>query len=290
MLPVTGEPSNTSATSCPLVTRRTASRGDTKSISDHRGTCEYFQNRRESLVEEEKSTSTRNCGKPVLVPIVPVGRPVQAGNKWIDIKHCCVSPCNSPVSNLAGLTLSELSLGMPSGITKMTQDKAFENGDENCEALTLNNEGDQYEKSHDCDATGRLKNRTHTTEQNQHNQRKLSCADTAEDIFCKATLNGRFNDEEMNDAGFEKSGELESPDANNNGASGVDRSLSKVKPCVPRSLCQAPVIESLTDLVAELHHIFESDHVNVDDVEFIMKSYKSNPAEWRNYAKFDKFK
>jgi len=51
-----------------------------------------------------------------------------------------------------------------------------------------------------------------------------------------------------------------------------------------------PVVESLDDLRAHLHDIFESDHINVEHVESVMKSYKSNPLDWKNFAKFDQYR
>ncbi|XP_030764765.1 cysteine dioxygenase type 1 isoform X2 [Sitophilus oryzae] len=51
-----------------------------------------------------------------------------------------------------------------------------------------------------------------------------------------------------------------------------------------------PEICSLSDVVSELSKVFESEKVNVELVHYIMRSYKSNPAEWKKYAKFDRFK
>ena len=52
----------------------------------------------------------------------------------------------------------------------------------------------------------------------------------------------------------------------------------------------AYVVSSLDELVAELHKAFEGDVVDVDHVMLLMKSYKSNPAEWKKYAKFDRYR
>lgn len=49
-------------------------------------------------------------------------------------------------------------------------------------------------------------------------------------------------------------------------------------------------IASLEDLIAELHKAFEGDVVDVDHVMQLMKSYKSNPADWKKYAKFDLYR
>ncbi|XP_056141270.1 cysteine dioxygenase type 1 [Lampris incognitus] len=45
---------------------------------------------------------------------------------------------------------------------------------------------------------------------------------------------------------------------------------------------------TLDGLVSQLHVIFESDSVNVEEVKAVMESYTSNPDEWRKYAIFDK--
>jgi len=49
-------------------------------------------------------------------------------------------------------------------------------------------------------------------------------------------------------------------------------------------------VESLDDLIAKLHQLFSGDHVNVDEVQNLMESYKSNPAEWRKFSKFDQYR
>lgn len=49
-----------------------------------------------------------------------------------------------------------------------------------------------------------------------------------------------------------------------------------------------PSADSLTDLIKQLHRVFESDHINVEYVHELMLSYKSNPKEWQKYAKFDR--
>jgi len=47
---------------------------------------------------------------------------------------------------------------------------------------------------------------------------------------------------------------------------------------------------SWNDLIAKLLEIFESDEVNIEEVEELLQNYKSNPGDWRKYAKFDKYK
>lgn len=48
--------------------------------------------------------------------------------------------------------------------------------------------------------------------------------------------------------------------------------------------------ETLDDLIKILHKIFESDSINVEEVQNIMESYESNPQEWMKYAKFDQYR
>jgi len=47
---------------------------------------------------------------------------------------------------------------------------------------------------------------------------------------------------------------------------------------------------SLQDLIHQLRSIFDSDHVDIDHVKDLLNSYKSNPADWRQFAKFDTHK
>lgn len=51
-----------------------------------------------------------------------------------------------------------------------------------------------------------------------------------------------------------------------------------------------PVVNTLEDLIKELHKIFEDDSVNIELVSYLMKSYKSCPKEWKKYAKFDRYR
>lgn len=55
-------------------------------------------------------------------------------------------------------------------------------------------------------------------------------------------------------------------------------------------LCSVPQIESLDELVEELHRIFESESVNVDYVHQVMAAYKSRPKDWKKYASFDRYR
>lgn len=51
-----------------------------------------------------------------------------------------------------------------------------------------------------------------------------------------------------------------------------------------------PIINTLDDLINELHAAFESNSVNIELIHYMMQSYKSNPLEWRKYAKFDRYR
>lgn len=56
-----------------------------------------------------------------------------------------------------------------------------------------------------------------------------------------------------------------------------------------KPLKYGPEVNSLSDLVSALHREFESNYVNIEMVNHLMLSYKSNPREWRKYAKFDRY-
>lgn len=43
-------------------------------------------------------------------------------------------------------------------------------------------------------------------------------------------------------------------------------------------------------LIEILHRIFDSDRVDVDEVQQIMESYESNPQDWEKFAKFDQYR
>ena len=46
-------------------------------------------------------------------------------------------------------------------------------------------------------------------------------------------------------------------------------------------------VDTLEDLIDRLKEVFSEDRVNVDYVKALMESYKSNPKEWKKFAKFD---
>ncbi|KNC26700.1 hypothetical protein FF38_11397, partial [Lucilia cuprina] len=59
---------------------------------------------------------------------------------------------------------------------------------------------------------------------------------------------------------------------------------------IEKPLKYGPTIETLNDLIAALHKEFSTNYVNIEMVNHIMLSYKSNPKEWQKFAKFDRYK
>ena len=43
-------------------------------------------------------------------------------------------------------------------------------------------------------------------------------------------------------------------------------------------------------LIDQLHKIFAQDSVNVEQVKELMDAYRSDPKEWKKYAKFDRYR
>lgn len=68
------------------------------------------------------------------------------------------------------------------------------------------------------------------------------------------------------------------------------RELTKTFTGIEKPLKNAPTCATITDLISALHEAFASDHVNIEFVNHLMLSYQSNPAEWRKFAKFDRFR
>ena len=52
-------------------------------------------------------------------------------------------------------------------------------------------------------------------------------------------------------------------------------------------VCKITPPKNLDELIKELHNVFSSDRVNVDYVNALMTSYKSNPRDWKKFAKYD---
>ncbi|XP_075219668.1 cysteine dioxygenase type 1 [Lycorma delicatula] len=70
-------------------------------------------------------------------------------------------------------------------------------------------------------------------------------------------------------------------------------SLSIIKSALPELMKDdrpVPTCETLKELIKELHEVFTNDRVNVEYVQDLMASYKSNPSEWKKFAKFDRFR
>ncbi|XP_054738996.1 cysteine dioxygenase type 1 isoform X2 [Anastrepha obliqua] len=59
---------------------------------------------------------------------------------------------------------------------------------------------------------------------------------------------------------------------------------------IEKPLKYGPAIDTLKDLIAALHKEFETNYVNIEMVNHIMLTYKSNASEWKRFAKFDRFK
>lgn len=49
-------------------------------------------------------------------------------------------------------------------------------------------------------------------------------------------------------------------------------------------------IMSLKELILKLYEVFSNDQINIDYVQELMSSYKSNPLDWKKYAKFDRYR
>ncbi|XP_055529258.1 cysteine dioxygenase type 1 isoform X1 [Wyeomyia smithii] len=68
------------------------------------------------------------------------------------------------------------------------------------------------------------------------------------------------------------------------------RDLTKTFTGIEKPLKNAPKCQTLSELISELHKTFAADHVNIEYVNHLMLSYESNPADWRKFAKFDRFR
>lgn len=53
---------------------------------------------------------------------------------------------------------------------------------------------------------------------------------------------------------------------------------------------EVPEVLTLKDLITELHKVFEDDHINIEYIHSLLAAYKSNPSEWRKFAKFDRYR
>jgi len=52
-------------------------------------------------------------------------------------------------------------------------------------------------------------------------------------------------------------------------------------------LVDVPLIDSLDQLIVELHKAFETDTADVDQIKSVLEAYKSNPKDWKKFAFFD---
>lgn len=68
------------------------------------------------------------------------------------------------------------------------------------------------------------------------------------------------------------------------------RGLTKSFTGLEKPLKNVRAPATLDELIAELHEVFRSDRVNIEYVNHLMLSYQSNPAEWKKFAKFDRYK
>lgn len=75
---------------------------------------------------------------------------------------------------------------------------------------------------------------------------------------------------------------------NNNGVIKVKKNLVNFSTSSHDKI--PPTISTLQELVGELHQAFATDVVDIDYVQELMASYKSNPQDWRKYAKFDRYR
>lgn len=68
------------------------------------------------------------------------------------------------------------------------------------------------------------------------------------------------------------------------------RDLTKTFAGIEKPFKNGKSVESLNDLISELHTVFDSDHVNIEYVNHLLLSYKSNPTDWKKFAKFDRYR
>ncbi|XP_017788821.1 PREDICTED: cysteine dioxygenase type 1 [Habropoda laboriosa] len=66
--------------------------------------------------------------------------------------------------------------------------------------------------------------------------------------------------------------------------------VSREKLLNEKNSCEEKVPLSLSELIKALHEAFSKDDTRIEDVKNLMASYRSNPAEWKKYAKFDRYR
>lgn len=47
---------------------------------------------------------------------------------------------------------------------------------------------------------------------------------------------------------------------------------------------------TLVELTEELYNAFNTDIVDIDHVQQLMSAYRSDPQDWKKYAKFDRYR
>lgn len=69
------------------------------------------------------------------------------------------------------------------------------------------------------------------------------------------------------------------------------QSLMNDYPC-DKDMNETPITKGLNlkELIHHLYDAFKTDNVNIDRVQDIMLAYRSNPQEWKKYAKFDRYR
>ena len=55
-------------------------------------------------------------------------------------------------------------------------------------------------------------------------------------------------------------------------------------------MSKAPEVPTFQIFIEELNRIFSHPDVDVDYVHAVMRAYKSKPAEWKKFRKFDRYK
>lgn len=68
------------------------------------------------------------------------------------------------------------------------------------------------------------------------------------------------------------------------------RDLTKSFTGLEKPLKDAKSPATLSELIAELHEVFESDRVDIEYVNHLLMSYQSKESEWKAFAKFDRFR
>lgn len=68
------------------------------------------------------------------------------------------------------------------------------------------------------------------------------------------------------------------------------RELTKSFTGLEKPLKDAKSPANMNELIAELHQVFESDRVDIEYVNHLLLSYQSNGADWKKFAKFDRFR